>query len=57
MRIALRRMVEIGFDYHADNREFVRLVMDENIRRGVQIETRLRCTTAIDRSCRASTRP
>jgi len=35
---ALRRMVEISFDYHAEHPEFVRLVMDENIRRGVQIE-------------------
>jgi AcrR family transcriptional regulator len=35
---ALRRIVEITFDYHADHPEFVRLVMDENIRRGVQIE-------------------
>lgn len=35
---ALRRMIEITFDYHSDHPEFVRLVMDENIRRGVQIE-------------------
>lgn len=35
---ALRRIAEITFDYHADHPEFVRLVMDENIRRGVQIE-------------------
>src|SRR5579871_1990207 len=35
---ALRRLVETTFDYHADHPEFVRLIMDENIRLGVQIQ-------------------
>jgi AcrR family transcriptional regulator len=36
---ALVRIVTITLDYHADHPDFVRLVMDENIRRGVQIDT------------------
>lgn len=34
--VALRRLVEATFDYHADHPEMVRLVMDENMRRGAQ---------------------
>lgn len=36
---ALARMVEITLDFHADHPDFVRLVMDENMRCGGQIET------------------
>lgn len=36
---ALSRMTTITLDYHAAHPEFVRLVMDENMRRGSQIET------------------
>jgi AcrR family transcriptional regulator len=36
---ALRRLVQITFDYHNDHPEFVRLVMNENILKGVHIET------------------
>lgn len=34
---ALRQLIETTFDYHADHPDFVRLVMDENIRHGAQI--------------------
>jgi len=34
---ALKRLVEITFDYHNDHPEFVRLVMNENILKGVHI--------------------
>ncbi len=32
--IALRRLVEFTFDRHADNEDFIRLVMNENIEQG-----------------------
>lgn len=35
---ALRTMTAITLDYHADHPDFVRLIMDENMRRGSQIE-------------------
>jgi AcrR family transcriptional regulator len=31
---ALRRLVAFTFDYHADNEQFIRLVMNENMHRG-----------------------
>lgn len=36
---ALRRHVELTFDYHAEHPEFVRLVMNENIHYGAHIGT------------------
>jgi AcrR family transcriptional regulator len=36
---ALRRLVQSTFDYHNDHPEFVRLVMNENILKGVHIAT------------------
>ncbi len=32
--VALRRLVEFTFDRHADNEDFIRLVMNENIEQG-----------------------
>jgi AcrR family transcriptional regulator len=34
---ALRRLVQITFDYHNDHPDFVRLVMNENIQKGAHI--------------------
>ena len=34
---ALRRLVEFTFDHHADNEDYIRLVMNENIERGAYL--------------------
>jgi AcrR family transcriptional regulator len=34
---ALRRLVQITFDYHNDHPDFVRLVMNENIQKGIHV--------------------
>jgi AcrR family transcriptional regulator len=34
---ALRRLVEFTFDHHADNEDYIRLVMNENIEQGVYL--------------------
>lgn len=36
---ALRRLVQNTFDYHNDHPEFVRLVMNENMLKGLHVET------------------